>query len=320
MVSNSNICSYLGLLLLLLLHTIDASDTSNINSEGYIYPVLPITATFRGPLDFDCTDGICSYNNTIEDDCMVIFNNGYEIMTGIDDNTDTSKRVIVSNIHGNYSLSTNLNSLYPNANANKCILSCQKCSAIPDTEIDDFGCAGREKCCDTYDGFFYCHELGTCIDTTEQSCPINKGTGTAAVTTTYSGPTSLTCRNGGRCNIVSLVSDTAVDVDQCGLITAGNRSLFGHYFISELEGEYRVPEGCAVSCDDGCSPSSSLVVGNTDAILPTGLVLEPGPVILPSLATSDSSTSEGGPSTNVTDDDNHDTTTTRRRQLRGTIK
>ena len=304
MVSNSNICSSLGLLLLLLLHTIDASDTSNTNNKDYIYDdVVPITATFRGPLDFDCTDGMCSYNNTNDNDCLAIFNNIDDLFNFIE-HTDTSKRVIVSNMHGSYSLPTN-------KDANKCILSCQKCSAIPDTEIDDFGCAGREKCCDTYDGFFYCHEYGTCIDTTAESCPINNGTA-VAVTTTYSGPTSLTCRNDGRCNIVSLVSDTAVDVDQCGLITAGNRSLFGHYFISELEGEYRVPEGCAVSCDDGCSPSSSLVVeGDTDATVPTGLVLQPGPVILPLLAMNNA--------TNV-DDDTNNTTATRRRQLRGTIK
>ena len=319
MVSNSNICSYLGLLLLLLLHTIDASDTSNTNNEDHIYDdVVPITATFRGPLDFDCTDGMCSYNNTNDNDCLDIFNNIDDVFNFIE-YTDLSKTVTVLNMHGKYSIPIEQDIPFANA-TNKCILSCQKCSAIPYTEIDDFGCAGREKCCDTYAGFFYCHELGTCIDTTKQSCPINNGT--AAVTMTYSGPTSLTCRNGGRCNIVSLVSGTDVDVDQCGLMTAGNRSLFGYYFISDLEGEYRVPEGCAVSCDDGCSPSSSLVVeGDTEATVPTGLlVLEPGPVILPSLATSDSPTSEGGPPTNVTNNDNNDTNTTHRRQLRGTIK
>ena len=214
-------------------------------------------------------------------------------------NIQSSTVVIVSNMHGNYSIPM-MNKYSPYANAsnanNTCILSCQKCSAIPNTEIDDFGCAGREKCCDTYDGFFYCHELGTCIDSTKQSCPFNGTAAAAAAVRTYYGPTHLTCRNGGRCNTV-LDSDTAVD--QCGFITAGNRSLFGHYFISDLEGEYRLPGGCAVSCDEGCT-LSPLVLSD----IPNGLVLEPGPVIQPFPI-------------NTTDDDNNNTT--RRRQLRGTI-
>jgi len=85
--------------------------------------------------------------------------------------------------------------------------------------------------------------------------------------TTYSGPTQLTCKEG-TCNNFALTSSG------CGLVTSGNQTLDGRHFISNLEGDYLVLQGCLASCE-GCSPTK----GSGD--LPNGIVLAPGPVIFP---------------------------------------
>jgi hypothetical protein len=197
--------------------------------------------TFVGPLEFDCNNGSCNIINSDNNDDCKISAGGTNL---------TAQLSFVHGLKGNYSI-TNEN----------CIISCRGCSAIPSKEIDDVGCKGQKKCCDTYDGDFYCPELGQCIDSKKKACPFSN-------TTTYSGPTQLTCKEG-RCN------NFAPTNNGCGLINSGNQTLDGRLFISNLEGDYLVPQGFLASCE-GCSPTP----GSGD--LPNGIVLAPGPVIFPS--------------------------------------
>jgi hypothetical protein len=198
------------------------------------------TTTFAGPLDFECNNGSCNIINSDNDDCKISAGG-----TNL-----TAHLSFVRGLKGSFSITNE-----------KCNISCRSCSAIPSTEIYDFDCKGRGKCCDTYDGDFYCPELGQCVDSKKKSCPISTNT------TTYSGPTQLTCKEG-RCNNFAPTSSG------CGLVTSGNQTLDGRLFISNLEGDYLVPQGCIASCE-GCSPTQ----GSGD--LPNGIVLAPGPVIFP---------------------------------------
>jgi hypothetical protein len=66
-----------------------------------------------------------------------------------------------------------------------------------------------------------------------ESCPITGGT-------TVSGPASLDCTGQGQCELSA----------DCKL-QQGREEVGGQY-VSELTGNYEVPEGCTVTCT-GCS-------------------------------------------------------------------
>jgi hypothetical protein len=143
------------------------------------------------------------------------------------DDTTSESVLSYSNIVGDFILTPNT-----------CSATCDGCVAISGSDTDEGGCIASA-------GYVYCPELDSCIRPWQENCPFD---GSQLV-----GPIKITC-SSGRCNNLS---------EKCA-VESGSAVLGGPY-LSDLEGNFTLSDGCIATCQ-GCSSDSI----NADVESPTG--------------------------------------------------